>query len=86
MTKNAREVLAPTEEKTVAKSTVKASIVTDLFSDKRYLLLLYRVFHPEDTEMTEAQSTWTMNIIVRVLMYLAQIWHDYLKKAGQNFL
>ncbi len=105
-----------TKEKTAekkhvfAKYTVKDSVFTTIFRDKKYLIQLYRALHPEDTETTEEaltditirnvltngiyndlgfrigdkilflveqQSLWTMNIIVRALMYLVQNYHDY---------
>ena len=34
--------------------------------------------------MVECQSTWTMNIIIRVLMYLVQTWMDYFERTSQN--
>ena len=33
----------------------------------------------------EAQSTWTMNILVRVLLYLAQSYHEYFQRTSQNY-
>lgn len=108
----------PTEpEKQVAKHTMKDSVFTNLFQDKKYLLQLYQALHPEDTDMTqdkltditiknvltdhlyndlgflagnrllilvEAQSTWTMNIIIRALLYLVQTYHDYFQRTKQN--
>lgn len=35
--------------------------------------------------LVEAQSTWTMNILVRVLLYLAQSYHEYLQRTSQNY-
>lgn len=35
--------------------------------------------------LIEAQSTWTMNILVRVLMYLAQSYHEYFRRTSQNY-
>ena len=91
----------------VAKYTTKDSVFTNLFSDPKYLLQLYKALHPEDLEaieesisnvtiqnilldqsyndlgfqvgtrlvvLVEAQSTWTVNIVLRSLMYLAQTW------------
>ena len=96
-----------------AKYTVKDSVFTTLFRDKKYLIQLYRALHPEDTETTEdalkditirnvltngifndlgfrvgdkimflveQQSAWTMNIIIRALMYLVQTYHDYFEE------
>lgn len=34
--------------------------------------------------LVESQSTWTMNIIIRALMYLIQTYHDYFKRTNQN--
>ena len=106
-----------TEQKEVMKRTIKDSVFTDLFQNKKYLLQLYKSLHPEDdvTEddlnditiknvltdniyndlgftvgdklmiLVEAQSSvWTVNIIVRALMYLAQTWHDYFERTKQN--
>lgn len=33
--------------------------------------------------LTEAQSTWSVNIIIRVLLYLAQTYRDYLARTKQ---
>jgi hypothetical protein len=32
----------------------------------------------------EAQSSWTLNIIIRVLMYLAQTYYEYFQRTNQN--
>ena len=40
-----------------AKRTVKDSVFSNLFHDKKYLLQLYQTLHPEDTEATEASLT-----------------------------
>lgn len=101
----------------VMKRTIKDSIFTNLFQDKKYLLQLYQTLHPEDMDVTEddltditikniltdsiyndlgfavgdkliimveCQSTWTVNIIIRVLMYLVQSWIDYFERTDQN--
>lgn len=34
--------------------------------------------------LVESQSTWTLNIIIRALMYLTQTYHDYFKRTNQN--
>ena len=35
--------------------------------------------------LVEAQSTWTMNILVRVLLYLAKSYHEYFQRTSQNY-
>ncbi len=101
-----------------AKRTAKNSVFLDLFSDKEYLLELYKTLHPDDVNvgkedldivtienvltdnlyndlgliahndklilLLEAQSTWTENVLVRILMYLAQSYHEYCIKTSQN--
>ena len=34
--------------------------------------------------LTEAQTTWTMNIIIRALMYLVQSYHEYFERRNDN--
>ena len=100
-----------------AKKTAKDSIFRDLFENPKYLLQLYQVLHPEDTEVTkeqissvtiqnvlldqmyndlgfvvkerllllvEAQSTWSKNIVIRALLYLANTWKEYIQKNKLN--
>lgn len=114
--KNDTETAEEKEEK-VVKHTVKDSVFTSLFKEKRYLIQLYRALHPEDTKTTEddlkdvtvsnvlvddiyndlgftvgttlllmieVQSTWTVNIIFRALMYLVQTYREYFRKTKQN--
>ena len=40
-------------ESNVVKYTIKDSVFTSLFKDKKYLIQLYRALHPEDTGTTE---------------------------------
>ena len=101
----------------VMKRTIKDSVFTNLFQDKKYLIQLYKALHPEDEDITEdkltdvtiknvltdniyndlgfivgnrlmilveAQSTWTVNIIIRALMYLVQTYHDYFERTKQS--
>ncbi len=35
--------------------------------------------------LIEAQSTWTINILIRVLLYLAQSYHEYFQRTNQNY-
>ena len=113
MQNEVREEKTAEKKKAFAKYTVKDSVFTTIFQDKKYLIQLFRALHPEDTETTEdalmditirnvltngiyndlgfrvgdkvlflveQQSSWTMNIIVRALMYLVQTYHDYFEE------
>lgn len=105
------------QSKEIVKHTVKDSVFTHLFRDKKYLKQLYQTLHPEDRKVTEeeivditmenvltdgiyndlgfrvgerlmvlveAQSTWTMNIIIRIFIYLAQTYHNYFESNREN--
>ena len=43
-----------------------------MVNDDRLLLLL------------EAQSSWTVNILIRILLYLAQSYHEYFERTSQS--
>ena len=91
----------------------KDSIFCDLFSRPEYCLQLYKVLHPEDTDvreenivlmtlsslmmryryndlgflvrdrllvLVECQSTFTENILVRFILYLADTYNRYISK------
>lgn len=34
--------------------------------------------------LAEAQSTWSVNIVVRVFLYMAQTWNEYIEATRQN--
>ena len=101
----------------IVKHTLKDSVFTSLFKEKKYLMQLYQALHPEDRDVTEddlqdvtvsnvlvndiyndigfrvgstllilieSQSTWTVNIIFRALMYLVQTYREYFKETRQN--
>jgi hypothetical protein len=101
----------------VAKRTIKDSVFSDLFRIKKYLLMMYMVFHPEDSDvkekdlkditinnvmtnklyndlaftvkdklfvLVECQTTWSWNIIIRFLLYLAQEYQEYFIRTKQS--
>ena len=51
------------------KRTIRDSVFTSLFSNKKYLLQLYKVLHPEDTtaDIYYAGDTSAIDVHVRVL-------------------
>ena len=101
----------------ILKRNIKDSVFTNLFKSKKYLLQLFQVLHPEETDITEdeldlitinpvitdsiyndlgfiagdrvvilaeAQSTWSPNIVIRSLMYLAKTYQEYIDKHNMN--
>ncbi|MCD8375944.1 MAG: hypothetical protein LUD69_03290 [Oscillospiraceae bacterium] len=76
------QTLHPEDTKTVAEDlsivTLETVIVKDIRNDLGFavgsrLLIL-----------AEAQSTWSVNIILRSLFYLARTYQNYLRKTKQN--
>lgn len=60
-----------TTESELTDITIKNILTDGLYND-----LGFRVGN-KVVILVEAQSTWTMNIIVRILMYLVQTYHNY---------
>lgn len=50
---NNNTIMERLNETDIAKYTIKDSVFTNLFQDKKYLIQLYKTLHPEDTEVTE---------------------------------
>lgn len=67
-----------TREEDLKNITIKNILINGLYNDlgfqvgERVIILV------------ESQSSWTMNIIVRALLYLAQTYQDYLDAQGQD--
>ena len=93
------------------KRSIKDSVFTNLFKDKKYVVQLYKALFPDAEDITEddvtiltlenilmnamyndlgfmvknrlivlaeAQSTWSLNILVRMLLYIASTYKDYI--------
>ncbi len=64
-----------------AKRTAKNSVFLDLFQDKKNLFM---VGNDKLLLLIEAQSSWTVNILIRILLYLAQSYHEYFEGTRQS--
>ena len=65
-------------ESDIDNVTMKNILMVNLYNDLGFtvrdkLLLL-----------VEAQSTWTVNVVFRLFLYLAETWGEYIKVTGQN--
>lgn len=69
-------------EEEVVKYTLKDSVFTNLFKEKKYLLQLYRNIHPEDTEATEEdlKDVTVSNVLVN------DIYNDVGFRVGSTLL
>ena len=58
--------------------TIKNVLTDGIYNDLGFLL------GEKFMILLEAQSLWTLNIIIRALLYLAQTYHDYFERTNQN--
>ncbi len=59
--------------------TIENVLTDNLYNDLGFIL------NNKLMILIEAQSTWTMNILVRVLLYTAQSYHEYFQRTSQNY-
>lgn len=76
------QVLHPEDRKTKQEDltivTLENIMAGGIYNDLGFQLKEKLIF------LIEAQSTWTMNILVRVLMYLAKSYQDYIYRTAQD--
>ena len=69
---------AETTEDALTDITIRNVLTNGIYND-----LCFRV-GDKVMFLVEHQFSWTMNIIIRVLMYLAQIYHDYFEEQDAD--
>ncbi|MCM1181146.1 MAG: hypothetical protein NC347_12870 [Clostridium sp.] len=72
------EDIAATED-SLTDVTIENVLTDNLYNDLGFIVNNRLMI------LVEAQSTWTMNILVRVLLYLAQSYHEYFQRTSQNY-
>lgn len=65
-------------EDTLTDVTIENVLTDNLYNDLGFIV------NNKLMILIEAQSTWTMNILVRILLYLAQSYHEYFQRTSQN--
>jgi hypothetical protein len=58
--------------------------IENVLTDNIYNDLGLLVYGHKLLILVEAQSTWTLNILVRIFLYLAQTYHEYFIKTEQD--
>lgn len=66
-------------EESLTNITIENVLTDNLYNDLGFIVNNRLMI------LVEAQSTWTMNILVRALLYLAQSYHEYLQNSSQNY-
>ena len=72
------------EDTTATEDSLTDVTITNVLTDNLYNDLGF-IVNNKLIILIEAQSTWTMNILVRVLLYLAQSYHEYFQRTSQDY-
>ncbi len=72
------------EDTGVTEDSIKNVTIKNILTDNLYNDLGFMVGN-KLLILAEAQSMWSMNILVRVLLYLAQSYHEYFLNTEQNY-
>lgn len=65
-------------EDSISNVTIKNILLDQCYNDLGFQIREKLVV------LVEVQSNWTVNIIIRCLMYLAQTYQEYIERTGQN--
>lgn len=76
------QVLHP-EDKTATKEDIRAVTIQNVLMDQMYNDLGFMV-RGKLLVLAEAQSTWSVNIIIRILLYMADTWNNDIQDTRQN--
>ncbi len=58
--------------------------IDNILTDNLYNDLGIMVGNNKLLLLLEAQSSWTVNILIRILLYLAQTYHEYFERTSQS--
>ena len=72
------------EDTTATEDSLTDVTITNVLTDNLYNDLGF-IVNNKLLILVEAQSTWTVNILVRVLLYLAQSYHEYFHRTCQDY-
>ena len=72
------------EDKDATEDALKIVTINNVLTDNLYNDLGIMVDNDKLLLLLEAQSSWTVNILVRILLYLAQSYHEYFERTNQS--
>ena len=72
------------EDTTATEDSLTDVTITNVLTDNLYNDLGF-IANNKLMILVEAQSTWTVNILIRVLLYLAQSYHEYFQRTCQDY-
>ncbi|WP_330684693.1 hypothetical protein [uncultured Acetatifactor sp.] len=72
------------EDTDATEDTLDIVTIDNVLTDNLYNDLGVMVGNNRLLLLLEAQSTWTVNILIRILLYLAQSYHEYFERTSQS--
>ncbi|WP_300565460.1 hypothetical protein [uncultured Acetatifactor sp.] len=72
------------EDTDATEDTLDIVTIDNVLTDNLYNDLGVMVGNNRLPLLLEAQSTWTVNILIRILLYLAQSYHEYFERTSQS--
>ena len=72
------------EDADATKNTLDIVTIDNVLTDNLYNDLGIMVGNSRLLLLLEAQSSWTVNILIRILLYLAQSYHEYFERTSQS--
>lgn len=72
------------EDKYVTEDMLDIVTIDNVLTDNLYNDLGIMVGNNKLLLLLEAQASWTVNILIRILLYLAQSYHEYFERTSQS--
>ena len=72
------------EDTDATEDTLDIVTIDNVLTDNLYNDLGIMVGSNKLLLLLEAQSSWTVNILIRILLYLAQSYHEYFERTSQS--
>ena len=72
------------EDTEATEDTLDIVTIDNVLTDNLYNDLGIMVGNNRLLLLLEAQSSWTVNILIRILLYLAQSYHEYFERTSQS--
>jgi len=72
------------EDKDATEDALNIVTIDNVLTDNLYNDLGIMVNDDRLLLLLEAQSSWTVNILIRILLYLAQSYHEYFERTSQS--
>ena len=72
------------EDTGATENTLDIVTIDNVLTDNLYNDLGIMVGNNKLLLLLEAQASWTVNILIRILLYLAQSYHEYFERTSQS--